>query len=286
MTADGLTVWLRWLTLTGTFVFGGLVSTSADPIVFRGGSAGAGQIDTSKGRATFRTPLSAPEGVSTFAGTFSGPPGAEGEASVTLNLSTSNFPNRFAASGELLTFTSFGTGIIANACSCIDFFLPEPQMFTFVNRLQVDIDRLDGHVTPILFHFLGGIENNQGFTIFNETFANFDGPHIEPGVLHTVRHSGLLHPGNYSLDQRASMFQVSHESFPDRRGRVFWDTEFTLTPTQIPAVPEPSTLMLLGTAVIGMAGREWRRRKHRTMQYPFSFSPTATREPSRTPPLL
>lgn len=114
-------------------------------------------------------------------------------------------------------------------------------------------------VTPISFNFTDGVQTitdstdsaaNTFFEFSTNTSGNIDGWNIR--IAASVRHATIL-TDNYSGNAEDSGVDFSQS--PGIEGQNFNDPgTFTQPSVQVGVTPEPSSLMLLGTGALGLAG--------------------------------
>jgi hypothetical protein len=178
-------------------------------------------------------------------------------SSVTTDLSSSHL----AGSGQLSattvpsssSFVAFPRLDGASVLS-VAFSIFEPHAFTFAGEFSSNIDVCpdcffdqDGNTLP-----LGAFLLQEG--VFHVLFRMPFLPPFGPSGQFRRQHSGVLDAGTYNL------FASAGAAFGggDSHAVLGYSIALDLAPT-----PEPSTLALLGTAAIGLAGSVWRRRKQR-----------------------
>ena len=81
---------------------------------------------------------------------------------------------------------------------------------------------------------------------------------FETGGFRSLSRSGVLPPGLYGLHGNARLFDFGH----DVPGNVQFSVDLDLSP-----VPEPATMVFVGTGLLAIASRRWRRSSRKDLNY-------------------
>jgi PEP-CTERM motif-containing protein len=268
------TVTLRWrLTFSAVLVSMCLpAGAQAEPIVVANRSAASGFVSvfdpataTVIAETMFSSPVPAsPTGIFAFADIatlFTGPGPAGGN--VIAGIATDISPTLFASSG-FVDASAFqptppaGAAAVGTSASQIDFALTQPHAYAYRGEFSLALDGFFPELTSLLSTNLT-MTGNPDSTVFSTILASSSGFFVPPGI-HIVEHAGVLGPGNYVISSGlASIFAVTSPTADSLNGQLGFNATFSLTPVSDP-IPEPATLVLLGTGVVCLAARRVRQR--------------------------
>lgn len=242
-------------------------SASGDPIVLSNRSGANATVRVAEGslvlaQSSFVAPPAPVSGPFTFSDTAIAS-GGGASSMVTADLATTFSAALFTARAEVSARVSqdgpADAAAHGSSNAVIDFSLSAPHTYRYTGRFLLETDGEDPAVALTLLAALdlvtGPVEHVR---IFVNQFASSAGGVVGPPGVHFVEHAGVLGPGRYVLNAGlASIFSGTTSSFLNREDRLAFDTAFSLAPVSDP-IPEPGTLALLATGLIGLAGRAWR----------------------------
>jgi hypothetical protein len=272
------TVALRWRLIFSAVLVSMCLSAGAraEPILLANRSAASGFVSvfdpataTVIAETMFSSPVpTSPTGIFAFsdiATLFTGPGPAGGN--VIAGIETDASPTLFVSAG-FVDASAFqptpqaGAAAIGTSASQIDFVLTQPHAYAYRSEFSLALGGFFPELTSLLSASLT-MTGNPDSTVFSTILASSSGFFVPPG-LHVVEHTGVVGPGNYVISSGlASIFAVTSPTVDSLNGQLGFNATFSLTPVSDP-IPEPATLVLLGTGVICLAARRVRQRSLQT----------------------
>ena len=152
-------------------------------------------------------------------------------------------PRHFAATG----FSQFETNIAS------------PQLTTRGSEVGSFYDIRFELLQPHRYHYTSSVGRShpEGLTSFSETRLSDSSVTLnhwmelfETGGFLSLSRTGILPPGLYDLHGNARLFDFGY----DVPGSVQFSIDLELSP-----VPEPASMLLVGTGLFAIASRRWRR---------------------------
>ena len=218
----------------------------ADPIVLRNfglieGSASAG-ADGASFSKTKQFPVPGAGSLADSRSDQDGSLAASTAASVNVQLAS----GRYSSSGGWVGAASEGAGVIARSETLFGFSLSQPHVFTSSVELFIDNDVCD----TCFSSGDGGI--GVGVSLFNaasKVFIDSVDPFLERSGVFAFHHKGGLDPGSYLLDAATSTIFSSDPGITSH-AIIRFDVTLDLVPAP---TPEPATLILSATALLGLA---------------------------------
>jgi hypothetical protein len=215
----------------------------AEPIVLNSTVVLVGTVQIHQGNTFSEESIQSPHGAQAFADTLTvARDGAIGTVEGAVSVFSS--PGRMSYHGASAISTVQGPTVAVDTAlhmlSTNSFSVTEPTVFRWTARTL-----LEGGG-----RFSGGISR---VGVLSPLFHDI----IDSPRLLTFERSGVLEPGRY-VGAASNQFGIFSKT-NDRLAGSF-DVTLDLAPA-VPAVPEPTSLVLLGTALVAVAGRRWNAKR-------------------------